>query len=81
MGQTARHLHTRVSDHLGVSALTSQKRVTAIPSSILAHLSETGHTAYLDDFKILSSCSSPSELLVGESLLISKVKTLFEWQS
>ena len=59
-------------DHLGVSALTSKKRATATPSSILAHLSETGHTAFLHDFKIFSSCSSPSELLVRESLLISK---------
>lgn len=38
-------LHTQVSDHLGVSALTGKTRVNPPPSSILSHLSETGHTA------------------------------------
>ena len=38
VGQTARHLHTRVSNHLGVSALTGKKRAPAAPSSILVHL-------------------------------------------
>ena len=74
VGQTACHLHTRVSDHLGVSVLTVKKRSTAFPSSILAHLSETGHTASLDDFKILFTCSSPSKLLVREGLPVSEVK-------
>ena len=40
---------------------------------IFSHLSHSGHTAPLDDFKILSSCSSPDELHVRESLLISKL--------
>ena len=70
----ARHLHSRASDHLRVSSLTGKKSVTATPSSSLAHLSETLHTASFDDFKILSSCSSSSKLLVRESHLISKDK-------
>ena len=72
LGQTVRHLHTRVSEHLGFSALTGRKSCSPVMSSIFSHLSSTGHTASLDDFQILSSCSSPDELLVRESLLISK---------
>ena len=72
--QTARHLHTRVSDHLGVSSLTGKKRATSAPSSILAHLSVTGHTASLDEFKVLSTYTSPSELQVREGLLIFIIK-------
>ena len=74
VGQTAHHLHTRASDHLGVSALTGKKLLYPSPSSILTHLTETGHTASLNDFKIRFSCSSASELLVRESLIISKLK-------
>lgn len=76
VGQTARHLHTRVSDHLGVSALTGKTSVNPSPSCILSHLSETGHTASIDDFRILSSGNSTSELLVKESLLIRKLNPL-----
>ena len=54
VGQTARHSHTRVPDHLGVSAFTGKKRVTSPPSSILAHLSVIVHTASLDEFKVIS---------------------------
>ena len=70
VGQTVRHLHTRVSDHLGISPLTGKKRTNPSPSVILPHLSETGHSASLNDFPSLSSCSSSSELLVKESLHI-----------
>ena len=71
--QTARHLLTRVSDHLGICPLTGMKRTSPSPSSILSHLSETGHSASLNDFRILSSCSSSSELLAKESLPIRKL--------
>ena len=70
VGQAARYLHTRVSDHLGISPLTGKKRTNPSPSSILSHLSETGHSASLNDFRILSSCSSSSKLLVKGSLHI-----------
>ena len=74
VGQTARHLHTRASDHLGVSALTGKKLLNPSPSSILTHVTETGHTASLNDFKIRFSCSFASGILVRESLIISKFK-------
>ena len=43
-------------------------------SSILSHLKTTGHTASFDDFEILSSFSDDCELMILESLLISKLK-------
>ena len=72
LGQTVRHLHTRVSEQLGVSPLTGSKSSNPTMSSI--HLGSTGHSASLNDFKIISCCSSPDELLIRESLLINKLK-------
>jgi hypothetical protein len=74
VGQTARHLHIRVSEHLGISALTGNKSSSPKLTSIIKHLDNTGHTASLDDFKIVSPCSSSDELMIHESLLISKLK-------
>jgi hypothetical protein len=80
VGQTVRHLHTRVSEHLGISALTGMTSSSPQLTNIFSHLSHSGHTASLDDFKILSSCSSPDELLIRENLLISKLKPTLNQQ-
>ena len=74
VGQTTRHLHTRVSEHLGITPITGKLCKNPPQSSIFSHLISTGHTASIDDFKILSSCSDDQELLIHESLLISKMK-------
>ena len=78
LGQTRRHLHTRISEHMGVSPLTGKKRATtSFPtSSIQAHTRQTNHAISPKDFSIISSCRSSSnfELLIHESLLISKYK-------
>ena len=74
VGQTTRHLHTRVSEHLGISAITGKPSSNPPMSSIFSHLKTTGHTANFDDFEILSSCSNDCELMIRESLLISKLK-------
>jgi hypothetical protein len=79
VGQTVRHLHTRVSEHLDISALTGKTSSSPQLTSIFSHLSHSGHTASLDAFKILF-CSSPDELLVRESLLISKLKPTLNQQ-
>ena len=67
-GQTSR-LHTRIKEHLGISALTGKKRVNP-PTSTLSRHCDTGHPVSPDDFTILSSSSFNSELLVRESFLI-----------
>ena len=57
------------------SLLFLVKNMPVLPNPVFKpHLSETRHTASLDDFKIFCSCSSPSEVLVRESLIISKLK-------
>ena len=68
MGQTTRHLHTRVSEHLGMTPLTGKQCENPSQSSIFSHLNSTGHTASIEDFKILSSCPDSHELLIHESL-------------
>ena len=74
VGQTTRHLHTRVSEHLGISPITGKPSSNRPMSSIFSHLKTIGHTASFDDFQILSSCSDDCEIMIHESLLISKLK-------
>ena len=74
VGQTTRHLHTRISEHLGISPITGKPSSSPVMSSIFSHLNSTGHSANFDDFEILSSCSDTCELMIHESLLISKLK-------
>ena len=74
VGQTTRHLHTRISEHLGISPITGKPASSPVMSSIFSHLNSTGHSANFDDFEILSSCSDTCELMIYESLLISKLK-------
>ncbi len=71
VGQTTRHLPTKVSEHLGLTPITGQPSSSPVMSSIFSHLNTTGHSANFDDFKILSSCTDNCELMVHESLLIS----------
>ena len=74
VGQTTRHLHTRISEQLGISPITGKPSSSPVMSSIFSHLNSTGHSANFDDFEILSSCSDTCELMIHESLLISKLK-------
>ena len=74
VGQTTCHLHTRISEHLGISPITGKPSSSPVMSSIFSHLNSTGHSANFDDFEILSSCSDTCELMIHESLLISKLK-------
>ena len=74
VGQTTRHLHTRTSERLGVSPIARKKFTSPTTSSIHSHISASGHLASFDDFKIIYSCSDSYELLIHESLLISKLK-------
>ena len=71
VGQTTRHLHTLVSEHLGIFPITGKPSSSPVTSSIFSHLKTTGHTA---NFEIPSSCSDDRELMIHESLLISKFK-------
>ena len=74
VGQTTRHVHTRVSEHLGIYRITGKPSSNPPMSSIFSHLETTGHSASFDDFQILSSCSDDRKIIIHESLLISKRK-------
>jgi hypothetical protein len=54
VGQTRQHIHTRISEHMGVSHLTGNKRSVSTMSGILAHIQTTKHHISPSDFKILS---------------------------
>ena len=43
VGQTGRHLHIRIHEHLGVSSITGNQIKTS--SSIYEHIQQTGHWA------------------------------------
>ena len=73
VGETVRHFHKRISEHMGISGSTG-KPLSKPFSKIRDHHQSSGHPISPDDFSILSSCSSSFELLLRESLLISKLK-------
>ena len=74
IGQTTCHLHTRASNHMGISPLTGKKYSNPQLTSVLSHHRATGHPVSFNDFKILSTCNSKSELLSRETLLIRSFK-------
>ena len=54
VGQTTRHLHTRVPEYLGISPMTGKPSSSPVMSSIFSHLNSTGHSANFDDLEIPS---------------------------
>ena len=67
-------LHTRISDHMRISALTGKKLGRHSLCTISHHHRDTGHPVTPNDFSTLNSSSTGFELLVRESLVINKVK-------
>ena len=53
VSQTTRHLHIRISEHLGISPITGKPSSSPVMSSIFSHLNSTGHSAIFDDFLLL----------------------------
>ena len=76
VGQTTRHLHTRIAEHLGISPITGKHSTNPAISSILSHTNASGHPANFDDFQILSSSSDSYEVMIHESLFINKYNSL-----
>ena len=54
IGETARHFHTRISEHLGISPRTGAPLLKT-NSAIFQHKLETGHSINKSDFKIIHS--------------------------
>ena len=49
-GQTSRHLHTRVAEHLGISHLTGRQLACLSQSSVHTHINTTQHTFLFTTF-------------------------------
>ena len=69
VGQTTRHLHTRISEHLGISPITGKHTSNPTKSSVLSHSCASGHKVDFDDFKILS-CFSIATVLNNPMMLV-----------
>jgi hypothetical protein len=67
VGQTRRHIHTRISEHMRVSRLT--EKINSLSQPCLVYSLPNTCTKS----KILSSGTSEWDLLIGESLLISQL--------
>ena len=69
-----RIVHNRTIQQGDKKKTDTKPSSSPVMSSIFSHLNSTGHSANFDDFEILSSCSDTCELMIHESLLISKLK-------
>ena len=76
VGQTRRHIHTRISEHMGVSSKTGNKLSVWQMSAVLTDHHLSGHNISDSDFTILTSGNSKFDLEMRESLLISKLKPI-----
>ena len=57
-GQTRRHIHTRISEHMGVSSKTGNKHSFSQTSVVLTHHHLSKYTISDFDFAILTSDNS-----------------------
>ena len=73
IGETSRHLKTRICEHLGVSSRTGNPIINPLHSSIRDHALESHHDLKIDQFKILFR-TNPLNLRLAESILINRFK-------
>ena len=64
IGETCHLLHTRITDHIGISAYTGKPLSHSKLSSGLSHKVKTDHEISFDDFEILSSGSTQFDVLL-----------------
>ena len=76
IGCTIRHLRTRVSEHMGISARTGEPRGThpSDATAVRQHCLDTGHPISNEDFKVLYNPSQRSLLYISETILIQRNK-------
>ena len=70
IGSTAVNLHTRMSQHLGISERTGKPRKVKHSSSIREHSESSGHTMTYENFKIIGNSNSSEDLRILEALQI-----------
>ena len=71
IGCTIRHLRTRISEHLGISATTG-KKMGARNSQVNNHILATGHTGSEEDFQVLYTPPQNSLIKISETILIQR---------
>ena len=78
VGHTPRNVHTRISEHMGVSSKTGNKLSVSQMSAVLTHHHPSGHNISDSDsdFTILTSDNSKFDIEMRGSLLISKLKPI-----
>ena len=69
-------IHTRISEHMGVSSKNGNKLSVSQMSAVLTHHHLSKHTISDSDFTILTAGNSKFNLEMRESLLISKLKPI-----
>ena len=68
VGETSRHLRTRICEHRGVSNRTGNLLVNSPNSNIFKHYLDTGHEVSPDQFKVISD--DLDNLKITESIII-----------
>ena len=66
VGQTRRHIHTRISEHMGVSSKTGNKLSVSQLSVVLTHYHLPKHTISDSDFTMITLGSSKFDLEMRE---------------
>ena len=74
VGKCSRHFKTRILEHLGRSHRTGNYLAKPAYSAIREHCETSSHTLRQENFSILSSASSDSDLCIMEALFQHKVK-------
>ena len=73
IGETSRHIITRVCDHKGISSRTGRPLTKPGNSRILEHSTSCNHSIGLSDFKVLKTCKA-LDLKLTESVCIHRFK-------
>jgi hypothetical protein len=79
VGQTSRHLRTRICEHLGISPCTGISLKTN--SAIYDHIVQTGHHSSFGNFTVICTATSKLDLPILEYLQIKKLKPDLNRQS
>ena len=74
--KTFHHFYNRVAEHMGISNLTGKRLKNIMQSAISDHLLQCNCTINFDDFDILAAESNKFKLLLRESLLIKRDKSI-----
>ena len=76
IGKTKRHNKIRMCEHLGISSKTGKnlKYNSSQATVVREHLETLGHVGEFDCFKILGFAKNDFELLIKESLVITKMR-------